>query len=83
MAALPLALPSLRPPARFAFPYDPYGIQLDFMQALYTAIEAGGLAIFESPTGTVRAWVSPWILDPLIYAHHAEWCDGGGGGPLG
>jgi len=35
-----------------AFPHPPYGIQTDFMQALYSALDAGGLALFESPTGT-------------------------------
>ncbi|PRW20458.1 putative ATP-dependent RNA helicase DDX11 [Chlorella sorokiniana] len=35
-----------------AFPYPPYDIQLDFMSALYSALEAGGVGLFESPTGT-------------------------------
>lgn len=34
------------------FPYStPYSIQLDFMRALYAALEKGGVALFESPTG--------------------------------
>ncbi|NWI51300.1 DDX11 helicase, partial [Calyptomena viridis] len=38
----------------FPFPYTPYGIQERFMEALYGALEAGRVGIFESPTGTVR-----------------------------
>lgn len=39
---------------RFPFPYTPYLIQERFMAALYGALEAGRVGIFESPTGTVR-----------------------------
>ncbi|KAJ1675151.1 ATP-dependent DNA helicase chl1 [Spiromyces aspiralis] len=40
----------------FGFPYPtPYQIQLDFMQNLYQAIEAGKFGIFESPTGTGKS----------------------------
>ncbi|NXF06354.1 DDX11 helicase, partial [Smithornis capensis] len=38
----------------FPFPYTPYRIQEQFMEALYGALEAGRVGIFESPTGTVR-----------------------------
>lgn len=41
-------------PGRFPFPYTPYRIQEQFMEALYGALEAGRVGIFESPTGTVR-----------------------------
>ncbi|KAL4422590.1 hypothetical protein ABPG75_008787 [Micractinium tetrahymenae] len=34
-----------------AFPYPPYDIQQSFMQALYAALEKGGVGLFESPTG--------------------------------
>jgi Rad3-related DNA helicase len=34
-----------------AFPHEPYSIQLDFMRALYDTVEAGGIGLFESPTG--------------------------------
>lgn len=34
-----------------AFPYEPYPIQLDFMNALYDALDRGGVAMLESPTG--------------------------------
>ena len=37
-----------------AFPHEPYGIQLDFMRALYDTIDAGGIGLFESPTGAVQ-----------------------------
>lgn len=34
-----------------AFPYEPYSIQVDFMNALYSSLERGGIAMLESPTG--------------------------------
>lgn len=34
-----------------AFPFKPYPIQLEFMRAVYGAIQKGGVAIVESPTG--------------------------------
>ena len=45
--------PELQPPEEFPFPFQPYGIQKDFMRALYSALEKGCIGIFESPTGTV------------------------------
>ena len=39
------------PPVFPAFPYEPYLIQQDFMQALYETIDAGQIGLFESPTG--------------------------------
>ncbi|KAL4783948.1 helicase C-terminal domain-containing protein [Aspergillus varians] len=39
----------------FHHPYSPYEIQLQFMQALYTCLEEGKVAIFESPTGTGKS----------------------------
>lgn len=38
---------------QFPFPYQPYDIQEQFMQALYSALDQGRVGIFESPTGTV------------------------------
>ncbi|CAB1323127.1 unnamed protein product [Coregonus sp. 'balchen'] len=38
----------------FPFPYQPYPIQEQFMQALYGALEHGKVGIFESPTGTEK-----------------------------
>ncbi|KAI9040495.1 DNA helicase [Aspergillus affinis] len=39
--------------SNFNHPYSPYDIQLQFMRALYTSLEEGKVAVFESPTGTV------------------------------
>ncbi|NWU94568.1 DDX11 helicase, partial [Upupa epops] len=39
----------------FPFPYEPYGVQERFMAALYGALEAGRVGIFESPTGTGKS----------------------------
>lgn len=44
-----------RSPSPFPFPYRPYPIQERFMAALYAALQAGQVGIFESPTGTVRS----------------------------
>ena len=38
-----------------AFPHEPYSIQLDFMRALYDTVDAGGIGLFESPTGVCRS----------------------------
>lgn len=35
-----------------SFPYPPYDIQRGFMQALFKALQHGGIGFFESPTGT-------------------------------
>ena len=34
-----------------AFPYQPYSIQREFMAAVYARLQAGGVGLFESPTG--------------------------------
>lgn len=39
-------------PEIFPFPFEPYGIQDQFMRALYSVIENRKIGIFESPTGT-------------------------------
>uniref|UniRef100_A0A3Q2U0W6 DEAD/H (Asp-Glu-Ala-Asp/His) box helicase 11 n=1 Tax=Fundulus heteroclitus TaxID=8078 RepID=A0A3Q2U0W6_FUNHE len=39
----------------FPFPYEPYGIQEQFMKALYSALDRGKVGIFESPTGTGKS----------------------------
>ncbi|NXS55263.1 DDX11 helicase, partial [Brachypteracias leptosomus] len=39
----------------FPFPYTPYPIQERFMAELYSALEAGRVGIFESPTGTGKS----------------------------
>ncbi|KAL7401885.1 hypothetical protein ABVT39_005918 [Epinephelus coioides] len=41
--------------SQFPFPYQPYHIQEQFMQALYTALDQGKVGIFESPTGTGKS----------------------------
>ncbi|XP_074489242.1 ATP-dependent DNA helicase DDX11 [Sebastes fasciatus] len=40
---------------QFPFPYQPYDIQEQFMQALYSALDQGKVGIFESPTGTGKS----------------------------
>lgn len=37
----------------FPFPFQPYPIQEQFMEALYATLDQGKVGIFESPTGTV------------------------------
>ncbi|OJJ43354.1 hypothetical protein ASPZODRAFT_74418 [Penicilliopsis zonata CBS 506.65] len=39
----------------FHHPYSPYETQLQFMRALYTCLEEGKVAVFESPTGTGKS----------------------------
>ncbi|KAJ9611332.1 ATP-dependent DNA helicase chl1 [Cladophialophora chaetospira] len=41
--------------ANFCHPYQPYSIQLEFMQNLYRCIEEKKVGIFESPTGTGKS----------------------------
>lgn len=43
-----------------AFPYVPYGIQEEFMQAVYSAIHVGGVGIVESPTGQISSYDSTY-----------------------
>lgn len=51
----------------FPFPYQPYHIQDQFMQALYRALEHGKVGIFESPTGTVCA------SDQMLNTMTSQW----------
>eukprot|EP00741_Cyanophora_paradoxa_P007512 tig00001154_g7266.t1 len=51
-ASAPRSSSSARPKRSFPFPGTPYDIQVEFMNALYDLMEAGGVGIFESPTGT-------------------------------
>ncbi|KAL2816331.1 ATP-dependent DNA helicase-like protein [Aspergillus granulosus] len=45
----------------FSHPYSPYDIQLEFMRSLYTCLEEGKVAIFESPTADDDE--PEWMLD--------------------
>ncbi|CAG9315195.1 unnamed protein product [Blepharisma stoltei] len=40
---------------KFDFPYDPYKVQLEFMQELYKTLSIQKVGIFESPTGTGKS----------------------------
>ncbi|CAH8392447.1 unnamed protein product [Eruca vesicaria subsp. sativa] len=51
-----------------AFPYDPYSIQTDFMNALYRFLDKGGVSMLESPTGTGKSLsiicsALQWLID--------------------
>ncbi|VVA95970.1 unnamed protein product [Arabis nemorensis] len=51
-----------------AFPYEPYSIQTDFMNALYQFLEKGGVSMLESPTGTGKSLsiicsALQWLID--------------------
>ncbi len=56
----------------FHFPYEaPYGIQVDFMKALYRTIDRKKIGIFESPTGTGKSLSIicgsfTWLLDQYV-----------------
>lgn len=39
----------------FHFPFEPYPVQCDFMEALYKALSESKVGIFESPTGTGKS----------------------------
>lgn len=39
----------------FHHPYEPYDIQIEFMNAVYDCLEDGKVGIFESPTGTGKS----------------------------
>ncbi|KAM5579028.1 hypothetical protein ABKV19_009028 [Rosa sericea] len=56
------------PPKFPAFPYRPYAIQIDFMNALYHSLNQGGLSMLESPTGTGKTLsiicsALQWVVD--------------------
>lgn len=46
-----------------AFPFEPYPIQLQFMKAVYSGIQKGGVTIVESPTGT-------YPMNGLLFQRH-------------
>ncbi|KAJ8756103.1 hypothetical protein K2173_024650 [Erythroxylum novogranatense] len=50
------------------FPYNPYPIQIDFMEALYRSLDQGGVSLLESPTGTGKTLsiicsALQWVFD--------------------
>ncbi|CAG7895106.1 unnamed protein product [Brassica rapa] len=50
------------------FPYEPYSIQIDFMNALYRFLDKGGVSMLESPTGTGKSLsiicsALQWLID--------------------
>ncbi|KAH7547286.1 hypothetical protein FEM48_Zijuj01G0293600 [Ziziphus jujuba var. spinosa] len=50
------------------FPYKPYSIQIDFMNALYHSLNIGGVSMLESPTGTGKTLsmicsALQWVVD--------------------
>ncbi|KAF8117026.1 hypothetical protein N665_0012s0041 [Sinapis alba] len=51
-----------------AFPYEPYSIQIDFMNALFHFLDKGGVSMLESPTGTGKSLsiicsALQWLID--------------------
>ncbi|CAJ2656141.1 unnamed protein product [Trifolium pratense] len=51
-----------------AFPFKPYSIQIDFMNALYQSLNQGGISMLESPTGTGKTMsvicsALQWVVD--------------------
>ncbi|KAF4391808.1 hypothetical protein F8388_017403 [Cannabis sativa] len=56
------------PPKFEGFPYKPYSIQIDFMNALYHSLNNGGVSMLESPTGTGKTLslicsALQWVID--------------------
>ena len=65
---------SLQTPDEFpAFPFTPYGIQLDLVRQVFASIESKKVAIMESPTGTVgrSCTISDQFLQ-LLNVHRAR-----------
>ncbi|KAH7866903.1 hypothetical protein Vadar_026488 [Vaccinium darrowii] len=51
-----------------SFPFKPYSIQIDFMNALYQSLDRGGISMLESPTGTGKTLsiicsALQWLVD--------------------
>lgn len=66
--------------ATFCHPFQPYSIQLEFMQSLYQCIEDKKVGIFESPTGTGKSL--SLICGALTWLRDHERCTLGGGTEL-
>ncbi|KAG2301694.1 hypothetical protein Bca52824_030345 [Brassica carinata] len=59
-----------------AFPYEPYSIQTDFMNALYRFLDKGGVSMLESPTGTGKSLsiicsALQWLIDRKEKLNHS------------
>ncbi|OVA20353.1 Helicase-like [Macleaya cordata] len=73
-------------PKFLGFPFEPYTIQIDFMKALYTFLNQGGVAMLESPTGTGKTLsiicsALQWIVDRKEHLKSETGvCSGGGDG---
>ena len=50
----------------FHHPFTPYDIQIQFMQSLYTSLDQGKVAIFESPTGKLKIPPNSPRCPPLL-----------------
>jgi Rad3-related DNA helicase len=63
------------------FPYDPpYPIQQDFMAAVYSRLQSGGIGLFESPTGKHRfpipsLTIVPWLVHGTCASIIAGGCE--------
>lgn len=64
---------SEKPPHPYHFPFPPYPVQLELMDAITKAIESRAVALFESPTGTGKTlsvicstmtWLREHRVDP-------------------
>ncbi|RZC00678.1 ATP-dependent DNA helicase DDX11 isoform X1 [Glycine soja] len=71
------------------FPFEPYSIQIDFMNSLYESLNQGGVSMLESPTGTGKTMsvicsALQWVLDRRLQQDEAA-CgeDRGNGGDGG
>ncbi|MED6158296.1 hypothetical protein PIB30_031463 [Stylosanthes scabra] len=68
-----------------AFPFKPYSIQMEFMNALYQSLNEGGVSMLESPTGTGKTMsvicsALQWVLDRRRQEESQEACGNGNGG---
>ena len=69
--------------APFGHPFEPYQIQLQFMEALYKCIDEGKVGLFESPTGTGKSLrllcgALTWLREHKRKNLTAEWAGAGG-----
>ncbi|XP_057854294.2 uncharacterized protein LOC131064226 isoform X2 [Cryptomeria japonica] len=57
-----------------AFPFKPYSIQVDFMNALNNALDKGGVAILESPTDVLKLGDSTQINERCLELQKNKSC---------